>query len=170
VSQILFTFQYMWQFALLAVACVPLMGAAAAVRVKTFVGEDEGDLNAADSLNTPGGVIVETLLNMRTVTALCLESQRYQDYERSLLVAEPHFKSDSFVSGFASGFSTFVQQWIYVSSTVQYYSITVLLDLLNSSQHFRDFKCGLADTCYYITQISTGKFCQLHTHHINKRC
>ena len=34
--------QYMWEFALLALACVPVMGAATSVEMKQMLGEDEG--------------------------------------------------------------------------------------------------------------------------------
>jgi ATP-binding cassette, subfamily B (MDR/TAP), member 1 len=103
----------MWQFALLAIGCVPLMGFATSLEMKQFLGTDEGvEGGGADELNTPGGVIVETLLNIRTVSALTLEKQRFEDYKTALLKSEPNFSFDAFMSGFVSGISMFIQQWI----------------------------------------------------------
>jgi ATP-binding cassette, subfamily B (MDR/TAP), member 1 len=102
----------MWPFALLALACVPIMGFATSMEMKRMLGEDIGDQNAAEGANTPGGIVVETLLNMRTVSALTLEKQRYQDYEKALVKAEPSVLVDAFGSGVMAGMSMFVQQWI----------------------------------------------------------
>jgi ATP-binding cassette, subfamily B (MDR/TAP), member 1 len=90
------------------------MGFATSMEMKRFLGEDEG-VDAADNLNTPGGVIVETLLNMRTVAALTLEGQRFRDYEHALLRSEPNYKLDALASGVIGGMSMFIQQWINVS-------------------------------------------------------
>jgi ATP-binding cassette, subfamily B (MDR/TAP), member 1 len=102
----------MWPFALLAIGCVPLMGFATSMEMKKMLGEDIGDQNSADELNSPGGIIVETLLNIRTVAALTLEKQRYEDYERALVKSEASYKSEAFMSGFTAGMSMFIQQWI----------------------------------------------------------
>ena len=77
-----------------------------------MLGEDQGDTNAADEKSSPGGVIVETLLNMRTVSALTLEKQRFKDYENALVNSEPNVVFDSFMSGVIGGSSLFIQQWI----------------------------------------------------------
>jgi ATP-binding cassette subfamily B (MDR/TAP) protein 1 len=82
------------------------------MRMKQMLGEDEGNVDAADELNSPGGIVVETLLNIRTVSALTLEKQRYKDYERALLHSEPNFKLDAFMEGLMGGLAMFIQQWI----------------------------------------------------------
>lgn len=104
--------QFMWPFALLAIGCVPLMGFATSIEMKQLLGADEGDLDAADGLGSPGGIVVETLLNIRTVSALTLENDRYNDYEKALLRSEPNVAKDSFMSGVTGGLSQFIQQWI----------------------------------------------------------
>jgi ATP-binding cassette subfamily B (MDR/TAP) protein 1 len=102
----------MWPFALIAIACVPVMGFATSMEMKQMLGEDEGDVDSADELGSPGGIIVETLLNIRTVSALTLEKQRYVDYEHALLNSEPNYNSEAFMNGVMSGLSMFIQQWI----------------------------------------------------------
>lgn len=80
--------------------------------MKTMLGEDLGNLDAADELNSPGGIITETLLNSRTVAALSLEQRRYIEYEKTLLTSEPNYRFDAFTSGVTGGLSVFLQQWI----------------------------------------------------------
>lgn len=106
------SFAFMWPFALLALACVPLMGFATSMEMKTFLGEDAGDTGAADELNSPGGIIVETLLNMSTVSALTLEDARFKNFETAVEGSEPNHAKDGFMQGVLSGLSMFIQQWI----------------------------------------------------------
>ena len=88
------------------------MGFATSIEMKKMLGEDVGAENSAEGINTPGGVIVETLLNIRTVSALTLEKQRYEDYKRALESQEPNMVKDSFMSGVTTGLSMFIQQWV----------------------------------------------------------
>lgn len=101
----------MWQFALLAIGCVPLMGFATSIEMKQFLGEDEG-VEGQDELNSPGGIIVETLLNIRTVSALTLEQKRFEDYEEALQKAESNNTTEALMGGATAGLSMFIQQWI----------------------------------------------------------
>lgn len=88
------------------------MGFATSLEMKKMLGEDQGDDNAAEGQNSPGGVIVETLLNVRTVAALTLEKRRFEDYKKALEREEPTVVRDSFMSGLTSGLSMFIQQWV----------------------------------------------------------
>ncbi len=109
---VVLSFSYMWPFALLALACIPFMAFATSIEMKQFVGEDTGTGQDQDELNSPGGIVVETLLNIRTVSALTLEGQRYDDYNHALIHAEPNYVKTALVAGLTSGLSMFVQQWI----------------------------------------------------------
>lgn len=130
------SFIFMWPFALLAIGCIPMMGFATSMEMKQFLGEDQGDTESAEGLNTPGGVIVETLLNIRTVSALTLEDKRFADYEKALLNAEPNFKFDAFKSGLTSGLSMFIQQWI---NALQLWFGGYLLFTFPEDYGFKDF-------------------------------
>ena len=83
------------------------MGFATSIHMKLMLGEEETTKETSEG---PGGIIVETLLNMRTVSALTLESTRYHDYEVALDKSEPNYRRDAFMSGFTSGLSVFIQQ------------------------------------------------------------
>jgi ABC-type bacteriocin/lantibiotic exporter with double-glycine peptidase domain len=101
-----------------------------------MMGEDLGKQEDKDELNSPGGVIVETLLNMRTVSALTLESKRFQDYESALMRSEPSYGVDAFVSGLTAGLSIFIQQWI---NALQFYFGAWLLFTFPDKYSFSDF-------------------------------
>lgn len=111
VTGLVLSFIYMWPFALLALTCVPLMAFGASMEMKKVLGEDQKE-GGQDELNSPGGIIVETLLNMRTVSALTLEQRRFENYKEALLKSDPNYVMQSFNSGFTSGLSMFIQQWV----------------------------------------------------------
>jgi len=114
ISGLVLSFVFMWPFALVAVGCIPLMGFATSIEMKQMLGEDQGsdESNAQDELNSPGGIVVETLLNMRTVSALRLEEQRFENYEAALTSSQPNYIMDGFMAGLTSGLSMFIQQWV----------------------------------------------------------
>jgi ATP-binding cassette, subfamily B (MDR/TAP), member 1 len=64
------------------------------------------------SRHTSAGVVVETLLNMRTVSALVLEERRFQNYVDALNNSEPNYQKDAFIGGSTAGFALFIQQWV----------------------------------------------------------
>jgi hypothetical protein len=45
-----------------------------------MMGEDEGDMDKEAVEGSEGAVVVETLLNMRTVSSLCMEGERIETY------------------------------------------------------------------------------------------
>lgn len=106
------SFVFMWPFALLAICCIPIMGAATSLEMKKMLGEDETGGNGQDELNSPGGIAVETLLNIRTVAALTLENERYKNYSDALELEQPHYVKDSLFGGFTSGLAVGIQQWV----------------------------------------------------------
>jgi len=109
---IVLSFYFMWPFALLSIACVPFMAMATSVEMKVMYGEDEGDDNAKEEVGSPGGIIVETLLNIGTVSALTLEEERFRLFEEALNATDENYVRAGLHQGALSGFSMFVQQWI----------------------------------------------------------
>ena len=126
----------MWEFALLAIACVPAMGYASAIEMKTMFGEDEGDENAKQEVNSPGGIIVETLLNMNTVSALTMEEERYKMLEDALNDDDGNYLREGLHEGSISGLSMFVQQWI---NALQFWFGGWLMFNNPEKYDFRDF-------------------------------
>ena len=105
------SFVFMWPFALLALACIPLMGFATSMEMKNFLGEDI-EADGQDELNSPGGIVVESLLNIGTVLALTMEEERFSNYEKALENDEPDYLKSGIMEGLLSGLSMFIQQWI----------------------------------------------------------
>ena len=130
------SFQFMWPFALVAMGCIPVMGFATSIEMKQFLGEDEGNLDAADAMNSPGGIIVETLLNIGTVSALTLEKKRIEQYEEALGKAESSPGFDAFMSGVTGGLSMFIQQWV---NALQLWFGGYLLFTFPEDYGFKDF-------------------------------
>ena len=102
----------MWPFALLSIGVIPAMGFATALEMKRFLGEDEGGEEVEEGGESAGGIIVETLLNIRTVSALTLEESRLTAYNEALAKAEGKVLPDAIVSGALSGLSIGIQQWV----------------------------------------------------------
>ena len=100
----------MWSFALLSLLFIPFMGYATALDAKNSLGTDEGAAEVEDGCDSPGGIIVETLLNIRTVSALTLEEQRFKDYEKAPAKVDGNIMKEAAVSGLLSGLSIGIQQ------------------------------------------------------------
>lgn len=150
---VVLSFAYMWPFALLSLFCIPIMGFASSVEMKQFMGEDVGTEQDQDELNSPGGIAVETLLNIRTVSALTLEQQRFDDYFNALLHSEPNYFQTSLFSGLTGGFSMFVQQWVngrlIELQLIRWFSL--------ANFQIQPFKCGGVATFSTIITSSVSK-------------
>merc|ERR1712157_291992 len=65
-----------------------------------------------EEANSPGGIVVESLLNMGTVSALTMEEERFKLFEKALNDTEEQYVRQGFHQGALTGVSMFVQQWI----------------------------------------------------------
>lgn len=80
--------------------------------MKTYLGEDIGAKGKDDGKDTPGGIAIETLLNIRTVSALNMEKTRFDDYINAINASEKNTLWASVKVGSLSGFSILVQQYV----------------------------------------------------------
>jgi len=78
--------------------------------MKRFLGNDLGD-DSQDGLESPGGIVVETLLNIRTVAALTLERTRHKNYIDAIETHEPKNNIASLKTGVEGGLAVLIQQW-----------------------------------------------------------
>lgn len=106
---LIFSFVYMWPFALLVLVILPAMGFGAAMEMKMYLGEDESDKSKED--NSSGGIVIESLLNMRTVASLGIEKMRSNEYSTALHRENPNLLKDNTLKGATVGLGQFVQQW-----------------------------------------------------------
>lgn len=82
------SFFFMWPFAVVAVFTLPFLVFAARARVKMFLGEDQGTYKQ-ESEKSSGGIVIETLSNIRTVASLGIEGACSKRYLETLEVEEP---------------------------------------------------------------------------------
>lgn len=97
-------------FALLTLGILPFMAFGAEAEMAMYMGEDEADLDAYEE-HSSGGIVVESLLNIRTVASLAIESERMREFKEALVLENPHPFRSNFIKGSTSGLGQFVQMW-----------------------------------------------------------
>jgi len=102
------SFVFMWPFALLTLAILPFMGFGAVMEMQMYLGEDEGD--SADK-SCSGGILIETLLNIRTVASLTIEHIKSDEYANALQAEHSGSLKTHVYKGTASGFGQLSQMW-----------------------------------------------------------
>jgi len=106
------------------------------MRNKQFHGEDEGAADAAPKAASVGGILVETVLNMQTVSSLALEEQRFKAFQNALEANEDGLLYECFVVGVISGTAMFIQR---MTNALLYYWGGHLLVKYPTTYGFRDF-------------------------------
>lgn len=76
-----------------------------------YIGEDESADEQKETEDTSGGIVVETLMSIRTVAALSIEQMRANEYERAINLESPSSLKSNALKGFASGLGVFIQFW-----------------------------------------------------------
>lgn len=108
---IIVAFVYMWPFALMAIGLIPCTSGKA-LEVQTYMRDDRGAQGTEElQPKSSGGIIVETLLNIRTVASLTIEEQRMQEYQAALSRGTSNPVRRIILKGSTGGISMFVQLW-----------------------------------------------------------
>lgn len=105
-------FVYMWPFALMTIGLIPFMSVGKALEIQTYMGDDLG-VKTTEELppNSSGGIIVESLLNIRTVASLTIEEERLKEYEAAVTREDANPMRQIVLKGCTGGISMFVQLW-----------------------------------------------------------
>lgn len=74
-------------------------------------GEDEGDDDMLDDEHSPGGIVIESLLNIRTVASLTLENTKLRGYHDALLAENRKPLLNNLLKGSGFGLGQFFQFW-----------------------------------------------------------
>ena len=106
---VIISFVFMWPFALLTLFSLPAMGFGAMAEMRLYYGEDE--VHGKEDENSPGGIVVETLLNMRTVASLTIEKQRSNEYKDALEKEHPDLVKSNVIRGATTGLGFATQLW-----------------------------------------------------------
>jgi ATP-binding cassette subfamily B (MDR/TAP) protein 1 len=86
------------------------MGFGAEMEMKLYFGEDEGD-SGDPGRNSAGGIVVESLVNIRTVASLTIEDRRSAEFSKALDDEDPTPIISNFIKGSATGLGQFIQMW-----------------------------------------------------------
>jgi ATP-binding cassette subfamily B (MDR/TAP) protein 1 len=100
----------MWPFALVTLGILPFMSIGKALEIQTYMGVEESQTENPKA-NSSAGIVVETLLNMRTVASLTIEEQRLGQFDEALTREDPHPLRSNVVKGSTGGVSQIVQMW-----------------------------------------------------------
>jgi ATP-binding cassette, subfamily B (MDR/TAP), member 1 len=87
------------------------MGYALSLRMGKAAGLDRGSAENVE-LDSPAGIIVESLLNIRTVAALTLERRKFEEFRESLLQAEPDNNLQSAKIAITHGMAYLLHHWV----------------------------------------------------------
>ena len=85
------------------------MAFGAAMEMRMYMGEDEDD--GEEDEHSPGAIVVETLLNIRTIASLNIEPTRVAEFDEALAAEDPKPIRTNTVKGCAAGLGQFVQMW-----------------------------------------------------------
>ena len=69
---------------------------------------DEGD-DSVEDMNSPGGIVVESLLNVRTIAALTMEDTKLDEYSEALQREDSHPWRTNCIKGSGAGLGQFFQ-------------------------------------------------------------
>ena len=129
-------FVYMWPFALLFLGILPFLGFGAEMEMKMYYsGEDEGDDEVEDE-HSPGGIVVESLLNVRTIASLSMEEAKLIEYSEALAHQDAHPLRNNCIKGCGSGLGQFFQYW---GLGLMFWFGAWLLSEFPNTYEFRDF-------------------------------
>lgn len=90
-------------------AILPFMAFGAEMEMRMYMGEDEEE--EEEDGHSPGSIVVETLLNIRTVASLNIEPTRVTEFDDALAAEDPKPIRTNTVKGCAAGLGQFVQMW-----------------------------------------------------------
>jgi ATP-binding cassette subfamily B (MDR/TAP) protein 1 len=134
--------------ALLTLCILPFMAFGAEAEMKMHVGEDEVDAHADDDQETSGGIVVESLLNMRTVASLSLEDVRKKKFVDALHHEDPTPMRSNAIKGSTSGLGQFVQMW---GIALMFWWGGWLLQNYPNQYSFRDFLISMFSLMFSLT-------------------
>jgi len=107
---VIISFIYMWPLALMALLTLPLYSIGAMAEAKLFLGGEDEKVTTSDlPANTAGGIIVESLVSIKTVASLTLEYHIYDKYCKALNKEGQSYVKSSMLLGMLAGFSLCIQ-------------------------------------------------------------
>lgn len=150
---------YLRPFALLTLAVLPFMSFGAYMEMKMYMGEDAAadEKDAKDKKeegeNSSGGIVVETLMSIRTVASLSIERMRSSEYEKAIGEESPSSLRSNAMKGVASGLGVFVQFW---GIGLMFFWGGWLLDKYPDNYTFRGYLISLNSLLFSLSGLSVA--------------
>lgn len=109
---IFISFFYMWPMALMTFAILPFLAFGGEMEMRMYMGEDEVE-ETVDKVDqkSASGIVIESLLNIRTVASLTLEERRRAEYAAAIRRENPTPVKTNVVKASMSGFGQLFQMW-----------------------------------------------------------
>lgn len=80
------------------------------MEMRMYYGQDEGDDEKVDT-KSPGGIVVESVSNIRTVASLNLEENHATTYRHALENEDGTSMMTNLIKGSMAGMGSFMQMW-----------------------------------------------------------
>eukprot|EP00934_Nitzschia_sp_Nitz4_P000886 Nitzschia sp. Nitz4//scaffold281_size24464//5181//15824//NITZ4_008397-RA/size24464-snap-gene-0.2-mRNA-1//-1//CDS//3329545607//886//frame0 len=146
------SFFCMWEFAFVALGILPVMAFGEYVQVLQMQGSDEGDATKTSSKSSEGAIVVETLVNIRSVAALRMENMQVKKYNEVLhgKVGSNSWMSNSF-HNMGRGLGSFFQMSGY--ALMNYFGSWCLE---NRGYEMRDYLIALFGLMLSLTGLATA--------------
>lgn len=98
-------------FALLIFAVMPFMAFGSVMEMKMYMGEDESADEKEEDRNSSGGIVVESLVYIKTVASLSMEETRSAEYAEALKRENPKQFQTSLLRGLSFGVGQLISLW-----------------------------------------------------------
>jgi ATP-binding cassette subfamily B (MDR/TAP) protein 1 len=144
---VIISFIFMWPFTLLTIAMVPFMAFGAEIKMKMSRGEDEGDDDAMDS---PGTIVIESMVSIRTVASLTIEQDKATEYATALRKRDPTPLWTNFVAGLALGSADLIRMF---AMALMFFVGGWLLVTYPTKFSFRDFLISMFSLLYSVSGV-----------------
>lgn len=97
----------------MSLGLLPVMSIGKMLEIQAFMGDESKGSDDTDNLpsNSSGGVMVESLLNVRTVASLTIEDERLHAYQDALGREAGHPIWNTIAKGSTGGISQLMQMW-----------------------------------------------------------
>jgi ATP-binding cassette, subfamily B (MDR/TAP), member 1 len=105
---LIISFVYMWPFALVTLGILPFMSVGKALEIQSFMADEKDDTEDPKA-NSSSGIVVESLLNIRTIASLTIEGNRLEQFEQAMAREDPHPIRSNLVKSSTFGFSQIIQ-------------------------------------------------------------
>ncbi len=119
-------------------------------------GDDEGEDDPPEDEHSPGGIMIESLLNIRTVASLTLEDYKLRSYSKALAAENENRLLNNFFRGSGFGLGQLFQFWGFA---LMFWFGAWLLHDQPETYTFRDFiisMFGLFFSLYGLTVALEG--------------